>query len=222
MTVDELRPGLWRWTARHPEWTPEEGGPDGWAPEVGCVYYEAPGVVVLIDPLVPEEDAERERFWRALDHDVERLGRPVAILLTTHWHERSAGVIRDRYARHPGAEIWAASSFAADLAVTGVRTFGPGDPLPGDVEALGTSRPGQVVYWIPAYGALVPGDVLLGNGRGGLRVCPDSWLKGPNAPREVREALGALLDRPVEMVLVSHGDPVLDDGRAALATALST
>jgi len=222
VTVDELRPGLWRWTARHPEWTPEEGGPDGWDAEVGCIYSEAPDAVVLIDPLVPGEDAERDRFWRALDHDVARLGRPVAILLTTHWHERSAGAVRDRYAEGPGAEIWAAPSFATELAVTGVRAFDSGDPLPGGIEALGTSRPGQLVYWIPEHRALVPGDVLLGDGGGGLRVCPDSWLKGPEAPTEVRQALRALLDRPVEMVLVSHGDPVLDEGRAALAKALET
>lgn len=222
MTVDRLRAGLWRWTCRHPEWTPEEGGPDGWDPEVGCVYYEAPDAVVLIDPLVPGDGADRERFLRALDRDVERLGLPVAILLTTHWHERSAAELRDRYTPRTGVSIGAPESFVSDLVVTRVRAFAFGDPLPGGIQTVPTSRPGQVVYWIPAHGAIVPGDLLLGDGKGGLRMCSDSWLKEPEAPQEVRRALRALLDLPVEMVLVSHGAPVLTGGRAALARALGT
>jgi hypothetical protein len=38
--------------------------------------------------------------------------------------------------------------------------------------------------------------------------------------RELREALRPLLDLPVEMVLVSHGEPVLGGGREALAKSL--
>ena len=56
MNVSELAPGLWRWTALHPDW--KEG--EGWEQEVGCVYYEAADATVLIDPLVP---AEQERFF---------------------------------------------------------------------------------------------------------------------------------------------------------------
>jgi hypothetical protein len=32
--VDELAPGLWRWTAEHPAWTPGEE----WEPDVACFY----------------------------------------------------------------------------------------------------------------------------------------------------------------------------------------
>ena len=28
--MQQLRPGLWTWTAPHPAWTEDEGGPDGW------------------------------------------------------------------------------------------------------------------------------------------------------------------------------------------------
>ena len=80
MRIREVATGLWWWTALHPAWTPADGGPDGWEQEVGCVYYEAPGAVVLIDPLVPMED--RDRFYRALDRDVERAGLPVCVLVT--------------------------------------------------------------------------------------------------------------------------------------------
>ena len=37
---------------------------------------------------------------------------------------------------------------------------------------------------------------------------------------QLREALRPLLDLPVEMVLVSHGEPVLRGGRNAIARAL--
>ena len=36
MHIQKLRPGLWRWTALHPEWTPEEE----WGEEVACLYLE--------------------------------------------------------------------------------------------------------------------------------------------------------------------------------------
>jgi hypothetical protein len=85
MEVLRVAPGLWRWTGYHEEWKED----------VGCVYYEAPGAVVLIDPIVPPED--EERFWTALDHDVERAGRPVHVLVTIYWHTRSAKQIVERY-----------------------------------------------------------------------------------------------------------------------------
>ena len=95
MDVRPLAEGLWRWTAPHPnaaDW-PDWGLPA--PPEVGCVYYEAPEAVVLIDPLLPA--GEEEDFLAYLDRDVERLGLPVSILLTAGRNERSAPFLRERY-----------------------------------------------------------------------------------------------------------------------------
>ena len=79
------------------------------------------------------------------------------------------------------------------------------------------------MVWIPEHRALIPGDRLLGDDRGGLRLCPESWLRylssGMNQAG-LREALRELLDLPVEMVLVSHGEPVLRDGGHALRRVL--
>ena len=202
MEVRELRPGLWRWTAQHPDWTPDEGGPDGWEQDVGCVYYEGPECVCLIDPLVPPEP-DRERFLSALDRDVERAARPVAVLLTVFWHERSAIQLAERY----GASVWKRDS--ASEPPRGVGTF----PV---------ERSDETLLWLPEHGALVAGDVLLGAGGGGVRVCPDSWLPEKMRGRVIRDALRPLLELPVEMVLVSHGEPVVEDARAALAHALET
>ena len=187
MKVDELAPGLWRWTAPHPEW--KEG--DDWERDVGCVYYEAPDATVLVDPLVPA-GAERELFFEALDRDVERRGLPVAILLTCDWHARSADELAERY--------------------------GATREAPAGVEAHELPEVGERIWWIAEHGTLVPGDVLLGED--GLSVCPDSWLGASSSPDSIRAALRPLLDLPVQRVVVSHGPPVLADGRAALERAL--
>jgi hypothetical protein len=192
MRVQELTRGLWRWTGLHPDWTPDQGGPDGWEQEVGCVYYEAPEAVVLLDPLVPPED--EERFWGALDRDVERLGKPVRILLTVGWHARSAEAIAERY----GGEI--------------------GGDLPRGVEGHEAVHFEETIFWIAEHGALVFGDVVLG-ADGGVRLCPESWLEHAGHA-ELKEALRPLLDLPVERLLVSHGEPVLEGAHAALAHAL--
>ena len=184
--MNELAPGLWRWTARHPDWRES----DGWNPEVGCVYYEAPDATVLIDPLVP---LERERFFDALDRDVERRGLPVAILLTVPWHGRSAGELAERY-----------------------KTI---SATPSGVEVLALSEVDDALYWLPEHRALVVGDVMYGT-PGGVRVCPDSYLDERSSPASIREHMRFLLDLPVERILVSHGEPVLEDGRAALERAL--
>ena len=188
MTVTELSPGLWRWTAPHPDW--KEG--DDWEQEVGCVYYEAPAATVLIDPLVPPE---RDRFFEALDRDVERRGLPLAILLTCPWHTRSAAELTERY--------------------------GAGDTAPVGVEAaLALPEIEETLWWLPEPRALVVGDVLLGAPPDGIRICPDSWLEDEASPTAIRAALHPLLELPVERVLVSHGEPVLEHGRAALERAL--
>jgi hypothetical protein len=82
---------------------------------------------------------------------------------------------------------------------------------------------GETMFWIPEHGALVPGDRLLGDRPPGLRLCPPSWLRYLDGytQDDLREGLRPVLDLPVEMVLVSHGEPMLHDGHAALERALA-
>jgi hypothetical protein len=196
MEVEKIAPGLWRWTAPHPEWTPASD----WPRDVGCVYYEAADAVVLIDPLVPAR--EPGRFWEALDRDVERARRPVVVLRTVHWHQRSSDEVVARYA---GARVWTAESDGG---------------LPAGVEAYPVERADETLFWIPEHRALVSGDVLLGGDEGAVRVCPDSWLAKEFRGPAFRESLRFLLELPIELVIVSHGQPVLENGREALAAAL--
>jgi len=193
MDFDEIRPGLWRWTAVHPEWKPDQkpDSPGDWPPDVGCVAYRGPDALVLIDPLVDEDG------WPKLDALVESSGKPVRVLLTIPWHERSRRAALDRYSGS--------------------------DAVPNGVEAMEIQRAGEVVFWIPEHRALVPGDRILGALEGGLRVCPESWLRYLDSGLtgvELRAELRRLLDLPVEFVLVSHGESVLEHGREALWAAL--
>jgi hypothetical protein len=221
MEVAELAPGLWRWTARHPEWTPDQGGPEGWEPEVASYYCEAAGDVLLIDPIVPADGGERERFWRALDHDVEKPGA-LHVVLTCAWHARSSGAVLVRYR---GARLWTHADDLDELpaGVVATNPFRPGDALPGGASAIAAAVGGpvtDVLLWLPSHAALVSGDTLLGGGPAGVRVCPDSWLGGAD-PAEVRAGLRTRLGAlPVERVLVTHGEPLLANGRSALEREL--
>jgi hypothetical protein len=199
----ELRPGLWRWEARHPDAvsSPDPGSPADWGPDVGSVAYAADDALVLVDPLVPED---RDDLRREVDRLVKSHGSPVRILTTLGFHARSRNRLAERY----------------DASTSRSKRS-----LPAGVETVQIKGAGETMLWLTEHRALVPGDRLLGDGTGGVRLCPESWLRYlPSGMRhpELREALRPLLDLPVEMVLTSHGAPVLSGGRDAIARALET
>ncbi|MCY7301968.1 MAG: hypothetical protein LH654_02835 [Thermoleophilia bacterium] len=210
MDVTRFADGLWRWIAYYEEWRDT----------VGCVYYEAPDAIVLIDPLVPAEASEAVRFWKALDRDVARVALPVHVYITVFWHVRSAGEIVRRYdgTLNVPSRARATNERRAGVAAS---VFRPGDELPGGIEALATGRSTEVAYWIPEHRSLVPGDVLLGADDGSLRLCPTSWLPASVTHGKLRVALKPLLDLPVERVLVSHGEPVTAAALTRLREALT-
>jgi glyoxylase-like metal-dependent hydrolase (beta-lactamase superfamily II) len=192
MNITEIAAGLRYWTAPHPNW---DGATD-WPEDVGCVYHEAPDAVVLIDPLIPPEGDE---LWTLVDAAVERLRLPVAVLLTAPWHARSSAQIADRY----GAIVWSHESGAQLPA--GIEQFIPG----------GVSE-GQVAFFLRAHRALVVAEIFMGV-NGGLRVCPSPATADRDA---FDRSLHSLLELPIDIVLVSHGEPVLHGGRDAIVQAL--
>jgi hypothetical protein len=200
MDVRELRPGLWRWTASHPEWAHAEH----WGPEVGSVYAELPDAIVVVDPLVPED--EEERFWTALDRDIKAAGLPLHVLLTVHWHERSVAAVLDRY----DATLWRPEEKGALPA--GVRA-----------EIVKGSDWVEALFFLEPHRALVAGDLLIGKD-GGIEF-PISWFPAAErdwAQQELKPSLrNRLAALPIELVLVSHGEPVLQDGAGALQRALA-
>ena len=198
----ELGRGLHRWTARHPDSDPDPdlGSPADWGPDVGSVAYAASDALLFVDPLVPDD---RPDLQEELDALVQEHGKRVAIVTTLQFHRRSRDGLAARY---------------------GASTSRAKKSLPAGVETIQIKGAGETMVWLSEHRALIPGDRLLGDDRGGVRLCPDSWLRYlPSGMKqaELREALHPLLDLPIEMVLTSHGEPMLRDGREALARVLS-
>lgn len=193
--MEAIAPGLRRWTAWHEEW--EE--------EVGSVALDGGDGLILFDPLAPPPDVRRAEH----------------VLVTVFWHGRSTGDVKAN-------RVWASSRSAGPLRNRGIEVtdaFRAGDDLPSGIEAFQTARVSEVVFWVPAQRAVVVGDVLLGAGakpratQDPLRLCPERWL-GKATHSDLRASLRPLLELPVERVLVGHGAPVLEDGRAALEQVL--
>jgi glyoxylase-like metal-dependent hydrolase (beta-lactamase superfamily II) len=193
--MDQVAPGLRRWTAWH----------DEWEQDVGSLALETSDGLVLIDPIEPPPE----------------LRSPAHVLITVFWHGRTTADLET-------GRVWASTRSARPLENRGITVtdrFRAGDELPGGIQAFQTPRVTEVVFWLPEQHAVAVGDVLLGAGaKPGatpepLRLCPERWL-GKASHAELRESLRPLLDLPVEQVLVSHGEPVLGDARAALTAVL--
>jgi hypothetical protein len=206
----EIVPGLWRWTAPHPAWragaVPDS--PGDWAREVGSVLAVIDEYAIFVDPLLP---AEKEPFWQWCDESVG--SRSVHVLTTIRFHGRSREAVADRY----GGEA--------------VASLGS---LPPGVQAFRFAEADETMFWLPRYGALIPGDRIVGDGAAAVRLCPDPWLgyleehhaelklSAPTRTQaELRARLRPLLDLPVQRILVSHGEPVLSGGAAALKRILA-
>jgi glyoxylase-like metal-dependent hydrolase (beta-lactamase superfamily II) len=198
--VEQLRDGIWRWEARHPSWTEDDGGPDGWGPDVVSYAIDAAERLLLIDPL-------------AVPAEVEELasGRETAILLTCPWHERDARAV----GRRLGAPIYVPPPDEGEKDPVPGTVFAAGDRLPGGVDVYPGIEPNDLVLWVEPHRALVLGDTLVDRGEG-LEI-PLTWLREMTLA-ELFATLRPLLDLPVELVLPTHGPPA---DRAALVRAIS-
>jgi glyoxylase-like metal-dependent hydrolase (beta-lactamase superfamily II) len=208
----ELAPGLWRWTARHPEWHPGAFGA-----EVGSYALVAGDELLVIDPLLPE--AGQEAVLDVLDGLAEGAA---AVLVTIGYHVRSAEALCARY----GARVFGPKACARRLRDASLLTvLEPGDEGPAGTRAFAIGRPvrGERPLWLPSHAALAFGDALVGTPEGELRIWAQDRVDDRRA-RWYRErfasTLAPLLELPVERVLVTHGAPVLEGGAAALRTAV--
>jgi hypothetical protein len=126
----------------------------------------------------------------ALPEELMRKGE-VQVVLTAEWHSRDAEKL--------GLPIRS-------------------DDLPPGLAAQPAFFPGERTIWIPARRALVAGDSLPDGG-----AMPDAWLKSEWATstrEEYNAKLRPLLDLPIELLLPTHGDPVLSGAHEHLVRAL--
>ena len=121
MVVEEIRPGLWTWTAPHPEWDDQ--------PVVRSYAVERGAELVLIDPMSPPAELLE--------------GRDLRVALTCPWHARSSAElgaleaeVEERPAFYPDERVlW--------LAEHGALVFGdsfPGAAVPDDWLPEGRTR----------------------------------------------------------------------------------
>ncbi len=208
----ELRQGVWHWTAPHPDWEPGEP----WDPNVSSYAIDDGERLLLFDPLaVPSELQERA-------HD-----RETVIVLTAPWHERDAQHLVEELGAPVFTQPPDSAQYLMDTYGITAEQAGEGSPdvrwlrdedkvdLPAGVEMFPGHKPNDVVLLVEEQRAIVAGDTLADHGHG-LQI-NERWLR--NVTREqVAAGLRPLLDRPVELVLATHGGPF---DRAALERALS-
>jgi hypothetical protein len=212
--MEKLTEGLWRWTARHPEWHPGEFGA-----EVACFAARAGDTTLLIDPLLPPDPQPvLETIEGALD---DRL----AILITIPYHVRSSEELWQRYHKDAETTIHGHPAAAKRLKDrSAFRAIEPGVPLPGGVTAhtIGKPRRYEMPLHLPSHGALVFGDAVAEtDGRLVVWATDKVDAKVERFNRErFNPTLEPLLELDFDAVLVTHGQPVLEGGRNALRAAL--
>jgi hypothetical protein len=191
--VQEIAPGLNRWTAWH----------DHWEEEVGSVAVDTADGLVLIDPLDPPAD----------------LPSPKHVLLTLYYHARTAAELKARVwaparsqapLRNRGVE--AMDAVTGELP-GGIVAF----PTARAAEAVYWLPEHRAVV----VGDVLLGAGAKPRATDDpLRLCPRQWLGKPTH-EDLRTSLRPLLDLPVEHVLVSHGRPVVGGAKRELARALT-
>jgi glyoxylase-like metal-dependent hydrolase (beta-lactamase superfamily II) len=218
----ELRPGLWHWRARHPDWEPSEP----WDANVSSYAIDDGERLLLFDPLaVPTElqalAAERES----------------AIVLTAPWHERDSEHLAKRldvpvYTPLPDTAQYLMDTYGITAEQAGdgspdlvwllrenmgdARPFSAGDRLPVGADVFAGHKPNDTLLWIERERVVISGDTLVDFGSG-LEI-NERWLR-PGMTREgIAAGLRPLLELPVEHVLATHGGPT---DRAALERALA-
>ena len=212
--MDEILPGLWRWTGRHPEWHPGEFGK-----EVACFAVDAGDDTLLIDPLLPDDSGP---VFGLVD---DILGDRLVLLVTVPYHVRSAEEIWRRYRGQAETTIHGHAAAAKRLSDTsGFREIDQDAELPGGVTAhrIGKPRRQEMPLHLPSHRALVFGDAVV-EVDGSLRVWADRKID-QKVERFYRErfnpTLQPLLELDFQRVLVTHGQPVMKNGQDELRATL--
>jgi hypothetical protein len=192
--MDEIRPGLWHWTAMHPRIKSE----------VSSHFVASSGT--LIDPMLPAEGVDwfRER------------GEPRRVVLTNRHHYRQSGDFRRAFGCPVLCHEAGLHEFQGGPEVEGFRF---GDELAPGIVALevGAICPEETALHVDLDDGLLSfADGLINHGE--LSFVSDRLLgDDPDGVKQgLRASLRALLDRDFDSLLFAHGDPLLGGGGLAL------
>ena len=158
---------------------------------------------VAIDPMLPPERPE----WF----------RPEHVILTCRHHDREAWEL--------GCPVWVVAQGAHEVEGRGeIRTFEWGDELPGGAVAheVGALSPDETALHLPAHRALAVGDGLIRwEPDGPLSFVPDRFMDDPSRDKAgLRAAYERLLDLDWDLLLLTHGNPVVGDAKEQLRAFL--
>jgi hypothetical protein len=221
--MEELAPGIFRWTAPHPEWRPR-------SEEVESYALVAGEALLLVDPLLPADaDERRSPLLAGLELMVAAAAR-IELLVTVPYHTRSAEALYERYAPQRPTRIWGHALVRrrlrpeTPLEVVPMGAAGTAAPIAGgaaEAYTIGHPRRSEHPVYVPELRAAVFGDAVVG-AQGGLRFwylsrADAAWYRDVFAP-----TIAPLAERPLEHVLVTHGPPVIGDGQRQLALCLAS
>jgi glyoxylase-like metal-dependent hydrolase (beta-lactamase superfamily II) len=192
--VEEIAPGIWHWTARHPKI----------GVDVSSYYLAEPGV--LLDPMAPEEVLER----------LDSLGPPREVLLTNRHHYRECDKVRERFdctIRAPRVGMHEYTSGEP------VEPYDFGEELAGGavaVHEVGGICPDESALHVPSLSALAVADGVIHYGE--LIFVPDEYMDDPDdTKRALKQAYARLSDElEFDHLLTAHGEPVVGDARERL------
>ena len=221
--MHEIAPGIFNWTARHPEWRSS-------VEEVQSYALIVNGAFVLIDPLLPPHaDPHRSTLLMELDTRAAD-ARRVHVIAVSPYHTRSAEELCRRWRDSRPTSLWGHPRVRGRLEHTDTVleeiTRGPagiGIPIAGGLaQAFTISRPvrQETPVYLPQARALAFADAVVGDGTG-LRVWNETDIAHTSLRERLHPTLAPLLELDLEHVLVTHGPPVIGGGRAALAKALA-
>ena len=190
--MEEIAPGLRRWTAWH----------DHWEEDVGSVAVDTSDGLVLIDPLDPPAD----------------LANPKHVLVTVYWHARAtSGLKASVWA--PKRSQQPLRNRGVEVADVGGKL--PGGIVPFQTARAAEAVYWLPEHRAVVVGDVLLGAGAKPRATDDpLRLCPERWL-GKATHDDLRTSLRPLLDLPVERVLVSHGRPVVENAKRELARVLS-
>ena len=190
----ELAPGIYHWTARHPNI----------GTDVSSYFVADSGT--LIDPMTPDEGVG----W------FDGVSRPRRVLLTSRHHLRHSERFAEAYAIPIACHEAGLHEFEGG---PDVRGFAWGDELAPGIVALEVDAicDEETALRIDSGdGFLAVADAVV-NYRG-LGFVPDEYIGDDpeDVKRRIREAYGRLLDEPFDSLLLAHGDPIVGGGKDAL------
>jgi hypothetical protein len=189
--VDEIAPGVRHWRALR----------QTIGSEVSSYYLSEERVA--IDPMLPPERPE----WF----------RPEHVILTCRHHDREAWEL--------GCPVWVVAQGAHEVeGRSEIRTFEWGDELPGGAVAheVGALSPDETALHLPAHRALAVGDGLIRwEPDGPLSFVPDRFMDDASRDKAgLRAAYERLLDLDWDLLLLTHGNPVVGGAKEQVRTFL--